>query len=220
MSRRSPRTVLLWTLTIVVAVVTAITVISSVSSLRRLDTAYGRIHPLVVARRDLAVGTRLTAADLTTRRLRGEAPAPDALTRPSTAVGRIVRSTLLRGDVVTARHLTRPGRPTLGGVVPAGHRAVRLVIEHGLRPTVGDLVDVFATFDPATLGDGGDPTVLVAPAVPVLAVDAPVAGGDTVGITVIVTPTEASRLAFSASTGTLGIAVAPPEAATTRTGAG
>ena len=212
MFRRSPRAALLWIGAALVAVVTAITVIGSVSSLRHQDSAFGRLHSLVVARRDLRVGTRVATGDLTARRVRGEAPAPDTITRASDAVGRTVRSPLLRGDAVTARHLAPGRRSALSGIVPTGHRAVRLVIEHGLRPAVGDVVDVLATFDPATLGDGGDPTVLIAPAVPVLAVDAAEASGDTVGVTVLVTPRQASRLAFSASMGTLSLALAPPEA--------
>jgi Flp pilus assembly protein CpaB len=36
---------------------------------------------------------------------------------------------------------------------------------------------------------------------------------DTVAVTVLVTPREASRLAFSAASGTLSLALAPPEAA-------
>jgi Flp pilus assembly protein CpaB len=212
MFRRSPRSALLWAGAALVAVVTAITVIGSVSSLRHQDSAFGRLHSLVVARRDLPVGTRVSAGDLTARRLRGEAPEPDTITHASDAVGHTVRSPLLRGDALTARHLAPGRRSALSGIVPTGRRAVRLVIEHGLRPAVGDVVDVLATFDPATLGDGGDPTVLIAPAVPVLAVDAAAASGDTVGVTVLVTPHQASRLAFSASTGTLSLALAPPEA--------
>ena len=213
MFRRSPRTALLWLAALIVAIVTATTVISSVASLRHQDEAFGQIRSLVVARRDLPIGTRIAAADLTTRRLRGEPPEHDTIAGTADAVGRIVRSPLLRGDLLTARHLTASRRGALSDVVPNGQRAVRLVIEHGLRPSIGDVVDVLATFDPATLGDGGDPTVLVAPAVPVLTVDTAPASGDTVGITVLVTPQQASRLAFSAATGTLSIALAPPEAA-------
>lgn len=216
MFRRSPRAALLWAAAVLVAALTAVTVARSVGSLRHQDSAYGTLHTLVIARRDLPVGVRLTAADLTTRRVRGEAPAADALTRPDRAVGRTVRAPLLRDDTVTARHLTAGSRGAWSAIVPAGHRAVRVVTEHGLRPTVGDVVDVLATFDPATLADGGDPTVVVAPAAPVLAVDADAGGGDTVGITLLVTSSEASRIAFSTAAGTVSIALAPPEAAAGR----
>ena len=98
--------------------------------------------------------------------------------------------------------------------MPAGRRAVRLVVEHGLRPDVGDLVDVLATFDPQTLGDDGDPTIVVAPAVTVLAVDAAGDAGDSVAVTVLVSPRQSTRLAFAAAAGTISLALAPPEAAT------
>jgi Flp pilus assembly protein CpaB len=127
-----------------------------------------------------------------------------------------VRVPLLRGATVTARHLVATRRDGLGGVIPAGTRAVRVVVEHGLRPAVGDLVDVLATFDPETLGDGQDPTVVVAPAVTVLAVDTGGEAGDTVAVTVLVSPRQATRLAFSAAAGTIGLALAPPEAAAAR----
>jgi hypothetical protein len=50
--------------------------------------------------------------------------------------------------------------------------------------------------------------------VPVLRAEQPPDAGDAVAITVIVTPGQARRLAFSMSAGTLAVALAPPEAAT------
>ncbi len=228
MFRRSPRAALLWAASAIVAIVTAATVVSMVSSLRHQDETFGRLHTVVVTRHDLPVGTRLTDSDLTVSKLRGEAPATDTVRVTASAVGRVVRVPMLRGALVTTRHLSATRRSGLGDVVPNGQRAVRLVIEHGLRPTAGDLVDVYATFDPQTLGDNLDPTVLVAPAVMVIAVDptgdstgdstgtGTGAAGDTVGITVLVSPHQASRLAFSTASGTLSLALAPPEAATSR----
>ncbi len=213
MFRRSPRTALFAAAAALVAIVTAALVVSSLASLRRQDETFGRLHPLVVAARDLPVGTTVTRRDLALRRVRGDSPAPDTFARPGRALGRVVRVPVLGGAPVTTRHLAAADRPGLGGVVPAGRRAVRLVVEHGLRPTLGDLVDVLATFDPATLADGGEPTVVVAPAVPVVGVDEPDGSGDTVAVTVLVTPAQARRVAFSTSAGTVAIALAPPEAA-------
>jgi Flp pilus assembly protein CpaB len=213
MLRRSPRTMLAWAAAAVVAVVTATTVVSLLASLQHQDEAYGALHQVAVAARDLPVGTRVTPADLTRRRMRGEAPESDALTERA-AIGRVVRVPLLRGATITARHLAAAGRSGLGGVLPAGRRAVRLVVEHGLRPAAGDLVDVLATFDPETLGDNGDPTIVVAPAVTVLSVDTDDTGGDTVAVTVLVSPHQSTRLAFAAAAGTISLALAPPEAAT------
>ena len=213
MFRRSPRTALFAVAAAVVAIATAALVFSSLSSLRRQDETYGRLHPLVVAARDLPVGSAVTRRDVAVRRQRGDAPAPDVVTRPSLAIGRVVRVPVLSGTPVTARHLAPADRPGLAGVVPAGRRAVRLVVEHGLRPAVGDLVDVLATFDPATLGDGGDPTILVAAAVPVVRVEEPAGSSDTVAVTVLTTPAQARRLAFSAASATVSLDLAPPEAA-------
>ena len=127
-------------------------------------------------------------------------------------IGRVVRVPLLRDATITARHLTASRRGSLGDAIPAGRRAVRLVVEHGVRPQPGDLVDVLATFDPQTLGDGEDPTILIAPAVPVVTAETTDAA-DTVAVTVVVTPRQAGRLAFSAAAGTISLALAPPEAA-------
>ena len=69
MLRRSPRAVALWAAAVVVAIVTTLLVVSTLSSLRRQDQTYGRLHAVLVARRDLPVGTRLRAADVTVRRL-------------------------------------------------------------------------------------------------------------------------------------------------------
>jgi len=214
MLRRSPRTTIAWAAAAVVAVVTATTVVSLLASLQHQDEAFGALHPLAVARRDLPVGTRVTAADVGARRIRGEAPEADALTARE-VVGRVVRVPLLRGATITARHVAASRRDGLGGVVPAGRRAVRLVVEHGLRPAVGDVIDVLATFDPQTLGDDGDPTIVVAPAVTVLAVDTAGDTGDSVAVTVLVSPHESTRLAFATATGSISLALAPPEAATT-----
>src|SRR5690349_776192 len=87
MLRRSPRTAAAWAAAAVVAVVTAVTVVGILTSLRHQDEAFGALHPVTVARHDLPVGTRITAADLAHRRIRGEAPEPDAVS-DARAVGR------------------------------------------------------------------------------------------------------------------------------------
>ncbi len=89
---------------------------------------------------------------------------------------------------------------------------MRVVVEGAVRPRPGDPVDVYATFDPQTVGRDVEPTLTVAHAVPVVAVDRDDAAA--IGVTVLVTPAEAKRLAFATAAGTLAIAIAPPEAAT------
>lgn len=218
MLRRSPRAVLLWIAAAIVAVATAAYVANVLVSLRHQDQAFGRVHTVVVASRDLPLGRRLRAADLADRHVRAETDPPGVVTRPGAAVGRVVAVPLLRGAVVTVRHLAAHRRDGRDGTVPVGQRSMRVVIEGGVEPRAGDPVDIYATFDPQTVGDDVEPTLTVARAVPVIAVDRDEAGGPVdpgaaIGVTVLVTPDEARRLAFATAAGTLAIAIAPPEAA-------
>jgi len=213
--RASPRVLLLRVAALVVGLVTAVTVARGLTALRDQEAAYGALHPVVVASRDLPVGHRITADDLTTRRVRGEAPVRDGLHRPGDATGRVVVVTVLRGTPVTARHLAPHTRDGRDGVVPAGRRAMRVIVEASTRAEPGDLVDLYATFDPQVVGEESEPTLTVARAVPVIEVDTAETDGraGALGLTVLVSPAEAKRLAFSSATGTLAAALAPPEAA-------
>lgn len=221
MLRRSPRAVLLWAAAAILAVVTAAYVADILVSLRHQDQAFGRVHTVLVATRDLALGRRLHARDVTDRRLRGEALEPGALSSPRSAVGRVMAVPLLRGGVVTDRHLATHRRNGRDGTVPSGRRAMRVVIEGGVRPRPGDPVDLYVTFDPQTVGADVEPTLTIAHGVPVIAVDREdrsVTGdaGAAIGVTVLVTPDEAKRLAFATAAGTLALAIAPPEDAAQR----
>jgi Flp pilus assembly protein CpaB len=219
MLRRSPRAALLWAAAAVVALATAASVAQVLVSLRHQDEAYGRVHAVVVTTRDLMLGHRVTPGDLGARHRRGERDEPGALTVARDAVGRVVAVPLLRGAVVTRRHLADPGRAGGAGPVPPGRRAMRVTVEDGVRPRPGDPVDLYATFDPQTVGTDVEPTLTIARAVPVLAVDRD-AGTDrgraTVGVTVLVDADAAKRLAFASATGTIAIAIAPPEDAARR----
>jgi Flp pilus assembly protein CpaB len=219
MLRRSPRAVLLWTAAAVVAFATAASVAQGLVSLRHQDEAYGRVHPVVVTTHDLTLGHRVAPGDLAERHRRGEGDEPGALTEPRGAVGRVVAVPLLRGAVLTRRHLADPGRRGGAGPVPPGRRAMRVTVEDGVRPRPGDPVDLYATFDPQTVGADVEPTLTIARAVPVVAVDRDTGtdgGGAAVGVTVLVDPDEAKRLAFAAATGTIALAIAPPEDAARR----
>jgi Flp pilus assembly protein CpaB len=218
MLRRSPRGVVLWAAAAILAVATAAYVADILVSLRHQDQAFGTVHAVVVATRDLPLGRRLSARDLTDRRVRGESGEPGAIGAPSAAIGRVVAVPLLRGAVVTSRHLAAHRRDGRDGTVPAGRRAMRVVIEGGVRPRPGDPVDLYATFDPQTVGADVEPTLTVAHGVPVTAVDSDDGSISSeqgaIGVTVLVTPDEAKRLAFATAAGTLALAIAPPEAAT------
>jgi Flp pilus assembly protein CpaB len=216
MLRRSPRALVLGAAASVVAVATVADVADILVSLRHQDQAFGRVRTVVVSARDLALGDRVGPDDLAARRVRGRPGEPGALTRRDVAVEQVVAVPVLRGAVLTTRHLVGSGRDGSDGVVPAGRRAMRVAIEGGVQPRPGDPVDLYATFDPQTVGADVEPTLTVAHAVPVVAIDTDdtAAGGEgaTVGVTVLVTPDEARRLAFATAAGTLALAVAPPEA--------
>ena len=218
MLRRSPRAVLLWTAAALVSLATAFAVGNTLVSLRHQDQEFGRVQVVVVAAHDLELGTTVRSADLRTRRVRGTRE-PGALDATADAVGHVVAVPVLNGAVLTVRHLAPRTRDGRDGVVPAGMRAMRVVLEHTTRPAPGDTVDLLATFDPAVVGPGADPTIAVAEAVTVVAVDAAGSSetgaetGSALGVTVLVRPEQARRLAFAAATGTLALSVAPPEAA-------
>ena len=84
----------------------------------------------------------------------------------------------------------------------------------GVKP--GDLVDVIATF-----GGGGAHTEVAGEAIEVLAVDragggasfgaSPAGSSGGVGLVLLVTPTDAERLAFASAFATLTIAVRSPD---------
>jgi pilus assembly protein CpaB len=220
MLRRSPRAALLWLGAALVAIVTAVSVASTLASLRRQDRAFGRVRQVVVAARDLSVGASLTDSDLDVRKERSSTSTPGALASRSEADGRVVVVPVLRGSPLTRRHLASRERDGRDGVVPAGRRAMRVVATDGLRPRPGDLVDVYATFDPSKIGPDVEPTLTVAAAVPVVAVDdagrsEASTGGSAahVAVTVLVRPEQAKRLAFATANGVVTLAVAPPEEA-------
>ena len=95
-------------------------------------------------------------------------------------------------------------------------RAVQVPVTGAVGVKPGDLVDVIATF-----GGGGAHTEVAGEGVEVLAVDrgsgggsfgattAPTSGG--VGLVLLVSPTDAERLAFASAFATLSIAVRGPD---------
>lgn len=213
--RRGPRAVAAWVGAATVALVTAHVVATDVAALHRRARAAGAEVDAVVAARDLPLGATVEQDDVTTRRRFERHLAPAALPDVDAALGRVVATPVLRGSVVSDRHLAPRSRTGLEGVVPPGMRAVRVVIEDGARPAPGSVVDVLVSFDPALVGGDVEPTMTVVEGGLVLAVDdrgPPDAVGDgDVGVTVLTDPEGARRLAFAAANGIVTLALAPPE---------
>jgi Flp pilus assembly protein CpaB len=206
---------MLWCAALVVAVVTAVWVADTLASLRRQDTRYGRVVTFAVARRDLPIGRVVTVGDVTTVRARGGARPPGALD-DDRATGRVLVVPVLRGQAVTARHLAGKHRDGRDGVVAPGRRVMRVSVAETPELRSGDHVDVYVTFDPGQVSPDTDPTLTVAEAVPVVALDRDaspgVAGGAAAtGVTLMVDVDEAPRLAYAGANGVLALALVPPE---------
>lgn len=215
MLRHPPRVVLAWIAAAAVALLTAHTVAADLAALHRRARSAGPVVDAVVARRDLPLGTTVTPDALSTvGRFRAHLP-PGALRAVGQAAGRVVATPVLRGSVVTDRHLAPRTRNGLDGVVPPGMRAARVVVEQGVHPRPGALVDVLVSFDPARVGAGRDPTMAVVRGATVLDVDDRAgpgsSGGDRIGVTLLVDPDAARRLAFAAANGVVTLTLAPPE---------
>ena len=212
--RRSPRSVLAACAAIVVALVTAGVVFSDLAALHRRAGSLGPPRSVLVARRDLALGTTLGANDLRVISRYATAVPGNAVSSVDDAVGKIVAVPVVAGSVLQSTHLTTTERDGLGGLVPVGYRAVRVRPEDGLHPPAGAVVDVIASFEVAI--DQAAAAEVVAHAARVLAVDDAgdadgTGGADGVGVTLLVTEDEARGIAFAAANGVVMLALAPPE---------
>jgi pilus assembly protein CpaB len=213
--RRSPRVVVAWIAAVVVAMVTARVVFGDIAALHRRAHRLGRDVAVVVAARDLPLGTTIANGDLRTV-TRPSATVPrDVVHDPRAIAGRVVAVPLLRDDAVRAAHLAPGGAAGIAGAVPPGRRAVHVVAKDGVRPPAGAVVDVLATFDPASgvSGSGEEQARVVARGAVVVATDdgAGEAGGG--GVTLLVTESEARAVAYASALGQVTLAIAPPQTA-------
>ena len=221
MSHRSPRALLFWALAAVIAVVTAVVVAGDLASLHRRAHALGPERDVVVATHALRLGRRVQAHDVAVRRVHRSQTPTGILGATRDVVGRVVVVPVLRGGFVAAANVTPRDRSGLDGVVPAGMRALRVVVTDSLRPERGAVVDVLATADPRSV-EGDAATARVAAAgVQVLGTDARGATGGgrsgAFGVTLLVDPDQAAGLAAAQAAGVLTLALVPPESARSAT---
>jgi Flp pilus assembly protein CpaB len=220
---RTPRARATQIAAVLVALLTVRLVAGDLAALHRGARVFGDTRPVVLARADLALGARVRGSDLRVVTLPAAAVPPSALAQREDAVGRIVAVPVLAGAAVADRALAPRRRDGLGGIVAAGRRAVRVTATDGLRPDPGSIVDILATLDSRDVGGTVEPTVVVARAARVLAVDPSsarhdgTAGGtnDRVGVVVLVTAVEATHIADATARGALMLALDPPEEACT-----
>ncbi|MFA5883071.1 MAG: Flp pilus assembly protein CpaB [Acidimicrobiia bacterium] len=228
MLRRSPRTLGLWAGAVALAVATGAVVAGDLAALHRRAGTLGAEQPVVVARRSLPLGTTVTPADVTTRRVHASQQPRGVLHDPEDAVGRVVRVPVVHDAFVHTGNLAPRGRDGLAGVLPEGTRAVRISVENGLHPLPGSAVDVYASYASGSdaLGTGRVPTggaSVVAAGAVVLATDrSPSGASDTLGrgdgVTLLVDEDQAAALADASARGSLFLALVPPEDARVPTG--
>jgi pilus assembly protein CpaB len=219
MLQRSPRALLLWIAAAAVALGTGAVVAGDLASLHRRAGDLGPEVDAVVARHDLVMGATVTTDDLGARRVHRSQLPPGVLTGIDAALGRVVATPVLRGGFVADRNLAPRRRTGTDGALPAGTRAFHLVVADAVRPRAGAAVDVLATDGGGRGAGDADPTSatsarVVAAGVPVLTTDdegRSAAGGHALGVTLLVTPREARDLAAAAASGTVTLALVPPE---------
>jgi Flp pilus assembly protein CpaB len=209
--RRPPRTLLLWTAALAVAALTAGVVGSDLAALHRRAGSLGPQVQVLVAAHDLPLGSTLRGADVrAVARHRSQVPA-DALTDVARAEGRVVAVPAVAGTVLVTRQIVPARRGGLDGVLPRGRRALRVPDPDGLRPRPGSRIDVLATFDPALLGSGADPTGVVARGALVLDGRRDRGDGSRPTVLVMVAEADAPKLAFALANATVALALAPPD---------
>lgn len=216
---RSPRALVLWIAAIAVALGTAAIVASDLAALHRHATELGDERAAVVTTHALTLGSVIGETDVRTRRIHASQLAPGALRSTDDAVGRVVTVPVVRGGFVAGSNLAPRRRTGLDGALPAGTRAMRVVVTEAVRPRLGAAVDVYATLEQGAANPdqaaSAEPALVIAAAVQVLDLDAAhgTQGHDAFGVTVLVTPRQARALAFASTHGVITLALVPPEEA-------
>lgn len=185
----------------------------------RLDTVRPDGGPpisVVAATTDVARGAVLTEAALEVVTMPSRFVPPGAMRDLARATGRIAVADIAAGEIVTELRLAGARSGPTSSLVPAGMRAVQVPVASVVGVKPGDLIDVIATF-----GGGGAHTEVAGEAIEVLAVDrasggasfgaSPAGASGGVGLVLLVTPTDAERLAFATAFATLSVAVRSPD---------
>lgn len=116
---------------------------------------------VVVVTRDLALGDALTSADLTTASVPVEVAPRNALAKVEDAVGKIIKTDLVQGEMVLSHNLADPTNNAndLSFILSEDHVLLAFPADDLMsRENMiqrGDIVDIFATFEQEvkTVGD-------------------------------------------------------------------
>jgi Flp pilus assembly protein CpaB len=189
--RRRP--LVYWSLTGALALVTGVVVSSAVAGAREARAGYGTARVVVVATHDLPAGTVIGPDDVDTEARPIAVVPAGALTEPP--IDAVASATILEGEVVVERRVAGHG------MIHAGSIGIAVPVDPALLTlSVGDRVEVLATFDPDAIE--GNPTIVVAP----LAV---VVGVSDAAVTLSMPQADGERVAFALSTAAVTIALLP-----------
>ena len=147
MRTRAPRALVLWSAAIAVAAGTAVLVASDLAALHRRASTFGPERDVVVASHRLDLGVVLDRADLRVRRVHRSQLPPGVIASSGDAVGRVVTVPVVRGGFVANGNLAPRSRTGFDGALPVGTRAIRVTVDHAIRPPIGAAIDILATLD-------------------------------------------------------------------------
>jgi Flp pilus assembly protein CpaB len=192
-----------WALAALLALVTAWYAGTTVASAEAAKRRWGSDRAVAVAARHLDAGMAISEDDVRVERWPAGVVPAGAL--DSAPVGRVVARPVEPGEAVLAARLAPEGVHGLAARLPPGWRAFAVPSGDGaLRLDVDDVVDVLATLEPAAAGGAGDePTVRIADAAVVLAVDEQ-------SVTVAVPEASATDMAFALASATITLALRAP----------
>ena len=166
---------------------------------------YGSPKSVLVTTRDVPLGAQLQAGDVRVQSLPSALVPPDAVGDAEQAQGRVVVVALFEGQAVVRRQLAPWGVTGAAALIPPGKRGISVAAgPAAAKLDKGNVVDVLATFDPATAAAAGkEPTFPVAVGAQVIDV-----GGE--AVTIAVDPEEAKRVAFAIAHGAVTVVLASP----------
>ena len=215
--RRSPRVVLAWIATLLVALTTARVVTNDLTSLHNRAKTLGKNVRVLLAVHDLPLGSRIAESDVRAIERPASTVAPDVVNDESVAIGRVLALGVLAGDALRSRHFAPRDAADVSGAIPKGRRVLHISAADGYQPEPGAIVDVLATIDADGLGVMGSEARVVARGSSVVAHDAApdLESGEAItpGVTLLVTEGEARAVAYAAAVGQIALALAPPETA-------
>ena len=200
---RSPLTY--WVAVGGLALVTTLAISGLLGRARTEAARYGSPRSVLVASRDVPLGAQLRAGDVEVKSLPSALVPPDAVGGTGQAEGRIVVVPVFEGQAVVRRQLAPWGVTGAAALLPPGKRGISVAAgPAAAKLNKGDVVDVLATFDPATSAAAGkEPTFPVAANAQVIDV-----GGE--AVTIAVDPEEAKRVAFAIAHGAVTVVLSSP----------